>query len=172
MNIEQVFKDKSIKATEKVTTIGDSLLNSELPLDELLVFADNQNASDKATCIEAVEYANKKQPAIADESLLMYVTDSLKHDEPRIKWESAKIIGNIAKLFPDQVQKSVLNLLLNAENQGTVVRWATAYALAEILKLKTTANKNLMPNIEILSEHEENNGVKKKYLAALKKVKK
>jgi len=172
MNIEQIFQDKSIKAKEKVTTIADWLLNSELPLEELLVFADNQKASDKATCIEAVEYATKKQPAIADESLLAYVTDSLKHDEPRIKWESAKVIGNIAKLFPDQVQKSILNLLLNAENQGTVVRWATAYALAEILKLKTTANKNLMPKIEMLSSQEDNNGVKKKYLDALKKVKK
>jgi len=115
MNIEQIFQDKSIKAKEKVTTIGDWLLKNELSLEELLVFADNRKASDKATCIEAVEYATKKQPAIADESLLAYVTDSLKHDEPRVKWESAKVIGNIAKLFPDQVQKSILNLLLNAD---------------------------------------------------------
>jgi len=114
----------------------------------------------------------KNNLALADESLLTYVTDSLKHDEPRIKWESAKVIGSIAKLFPDQVQKSILNLLLNAESQRTVVRWATAYALAEILKLKTTANKNLIPKIEMLSEQEDNNGVKKKYLDALKKVKK
>ena len=40
------------------------------------------------------------------------------------------------------------------KTRDTVVRWATAYALAEILKLKTTANKNLMPKIEMLSEQE------------------
>ena len=118
MNIEQIFQDKSIKAKEKVTTIGNWLLNSKLLLEELLVFADNQKASDKATCIEAVEYTTKKQPALADESLLTYVTDSLKHDEPRIKWESAKVIGNIAKLFPDQVQKSILNLFVECRKPG------------------------------------------------------
>lgn len=82
------------------------------------------------------------------------------------------MIGNVAKLFPDQVVKSIPYLLQNAENNGTVVRWATAYALAEILKLKTGNNEKLLPEIEILCEKEEDNGVKKKYLDALKKVKK
>jgi hypothetical protein len=89
-----------------------------------------------------------------------------------VKWESAKVIGNIAKLFPTQLDKCVNNLLLNAEKTGTVIRWATAYALAEILKLKTELNKKLLPKVETLCENEEDNGVKKKYLDALKKVKK
>lgn len=70
------------------------------------------------------------------------------------------------------MDKSINSLLLNAENKGTVVRWATAYALAEILKLKTESNKTLLPEVERLCEKEEDNGVKKKYLDALKKVKK
>ena len=47
-----------------------------------------------------------------------------------------------------------------------------AYALAEILKLKMDYNKTLLPKIEILCEKEEDNGVKKKYIDAIKKVKK
>ncbi|KFF19261.1 HEAT repeat domain-containing protein [Chryseobacterium sp. JM1] len=172
MTIEQVFQDKTIKAKGKVSTIGEWLIKKELPVEELLAYAEQQKATDKATCIEAVEYATKKDPAIADESVLEYVTGTLKDEEPRVKWESAKVIGNVAKLFPDQLGKAIPHLLQNAENKGTVVRWATAYALSEILKLKTGNNEKLLPEIEILCEKEEDNGVKKKYLDALKKVKK
>lgn len=172
MTIEQVFQDKTLKAKAKVSTIGEWLTNNELPIEELLAYAEKQKATDKATCIEAVEYATKKVPTIADESLLEYVTKALKDEEPRVKWESAKVIGNVAKLFPTQIDKAVKNLLPNAENNGTVVRWATAYALAEILKLKTENNIKLLPKIELLCEKEEDNGVKKKYLDAIKKVKK
>jgi HEAT repeat protein len=171
MNIEQLFQDKTIKAKGKVSTIGEWLINEELPLDELVAYAEKQKATDKATCIEAVEYATKKLPTIADENLLIYVTNALMDDEPRVKWESAKVIGNIAKFFPAHLDKSIANLLPNAENNGTVVRWATAYALSEILKLKTENNEMLLPKIEILCENEGDNGVKKKYLESLKKVK-
>lgn len=172
MTIEKIFQDKSIRAKAKVSTIGEWLLNGELPLDELLVYAEKQKATDKATCIEAVEFATRKTPGIANESLLAFVTTALADDEPRVKWESAKVIGNIAALFPAGLERSVANLLTNAKNKGTVVRWAAAYALAEILKLKTSANKELLMEIEVLIGNEEDNGVKKKYLDALKKVKK
>ncbi|TDE14795.1 hypothetical protein [Dyadobacter psychrotolerans] len=172
MKIELVFQDKTIKAKGKVLTIGDWLTTSELPIKELLAYAEKQKATDKATCIEAVEYATKKRPEIADESLMDYVIKTLKDEEPRIKWESAKVIGNIAKLFPAQLDRAINNLLPNAENTGTVVRWATAYALAEILKLKTENNKKLLPKMEALSEKEEDNGVRRKYIDALKIVKK
>jgi len=172
MTIEQIFRDKSIKAKAKVSTIGKWLLNGELPLEELLLYAEKQKATDKATCIEAIEYATKKTPAIADENLLTFVTAALKDDEPRVKWESAKVIGNIAPLFQATLDRSITNLMSNTVNTGTVVRWATAYALGEILKLKTDTNQSLLPKIEALSEKEEDNGVKKKYLDALKKAKK
>lgn len=172
MTLEQIFQDKTIKAKGKVSIIGDWLINNELPLEELLSYADREKGSDKASCIEAVEYATKKMPSLADENLLDYVTKSLKDDEPRVKWESAKVIGNIAKIFPAKLGKTVSNLLPNAKNKGTVVRWATAYALAEILKLKIENYQDLLSKIEALSENEEDNGVKNKYLDALKKVKK
>lgn len=171
MNIEQLFQDKTIKAKGKVKTLGEWLLNGELPIDELLAYAEKQKVIDKATCIEAVELATKTKPNIAAENLLDYVTKSLKNEEPRVKWESAKVIGNIAKLFPQKLEKAITNLLTNAENKGTVVRWATAYALAEIIKLKTENNIKLLPQVEKLREKEEDNGVKKKYLDAIKKVK-
>jgi hypothetical protein len=172
MTLEQLFSDKTIKAKAKVAQIGDWLLNGELPTDELMPFAEKQKPSEKATCIEALEYSTKKNPSHADENVFNFVTKSLEDSEPRVKWESARVIGNIAKLFPNQLKKSTENLLKNAENDGTVVRWATAYALGEILKLKTELNTSLLAKIEILCQKEEDNGVKKKYLDALKKAKK
>ncbi|PTT73754.1 MULTISPECIES: hypothetical protein [unclassified Chryseobacterium] len=172
MTIEHLFQDKTIKAKGKVKTLGEWLLNDELPMDELLAYAELQKATDKATCIEAVEYATKTNSAIAEESLMDYVIETLKDEEPRVKWESAKVIGNIAKRFPLQLDRAINNLLPNAENAGTVVRWASAYALAEILKLKTEHHIKLLSQIERLCEKEKDNGVKKKYLDAMKKVKK
>lgn len=169
MTIEQVFQDKTTKAKGKISTIGERLISNELSICELLEFAEKQKVADKATCIEAVEFATRKRPTIADESLLAYVTKALKDEEPRVKWESAKVIGNVAKLFPNQLDKAISNLLDNAESTGTVVRWATAYALAEIVKLKTENNTELLPKIEAFSEKEKDNGVKKKYIDALKK---
>lgn len=170
MKIEDIFQDKNIKAKGKVAIIGEWLINNEIPLEELLAYAEKQKATDKATCIEAIEYATKKAPAIANEGLLNYITKTLKDDEPRVKWESAKVIGNIAKIFPTQLDKAITHLLPNATSTGTVVRWATAYALAEILKLNT--DQKLLSEIEALCEKEKDNGVRKKYLVAIKKVKK
>lgn len=172
MTIEQIFQDKSVKAKAKVSTIGGWLINGELHMEELIAYAERQKAVDKATCIESIEYATKKLPSLADENLLAYVTHALENTEPRVKWESAKVIGNIAKQFPDQLSEPIKNLLSNAENPGTVVRWATAYALAEILKLKTENNIRLLPKIEALCKKEEDNGVRKKYEEALKKIQK
>jgi hypothetical protein len=172
MDLGQLLKDKTLKAKAKVTQMGDWLLTGNLPPDELLAFAEKQIATNKATCIEAIEYATKKQPELADEALLDFVIKALTDKEPRVKWESAKVIANIVKLFPNNLAKATSNLLLNAKHEGTVVRWAAAGALGEIVKLQTDQNKKLVPKIETLSEEEEDNGVKKKYLDALKKVKK
>lgn len=88
MTIDKVIQDKTVKAKAKVSTIGEWLISGQLPIDELVSYAEKQKATDKATCIEAVEYATKKVPSIADENLLEYVTKALKDEEPRVKWES------------------------------------------------------------------------------------
>ena len=171
MTIEEVFRDKSIKAKGKVAMIGEWLLQRELTLDELMGYAERQKAIDKATCIEAIEYATKKDPSISDDYLMAYVIETLADDEPRVKWESAKVIGNIIQYYPEQVGAAIDALLLNIPGGGTVVRWACAYALAEILKLATDHNKLLVPKVKELCEQEEDNGVRNKYLAAFKKLK-
>lgn len=172
MNLESIFTDKSLKEKAKVSKIADLVATGELTIEELISYADKQQSVDKATCIETIEAATKKSTSIAAESLLAYVSIALKNKEPGIKWESAKVIANIAKAFPDMLDEAVTNLLTNATHEGTVVRWATATALAEIVKLKTDHNKKLVSKLEAFEKAEADGGVKKKYLDALKKIKK
>ena len=172
MMLAELLNDKTKKAKEKVETITKGLLDGSLPTDELLAFAEKAKDPEKATCIEAIEFATRQNPKIADESVFSYVTKTLIENAPRVKWESAKVVGNIAHLFPTKLKKAISNLLTNATHDGTVVRWAAAFALGEILKIHTKHNKDLLPAVDGICGKEQNNGVKKKYLDAIKKTKK
>ena len=170
MTIEVLLNDKLKKVKEKTKIISKWLLDGSITTDELIVFAEKSKDSEKATCIEAIEYATKQNPAIADENVFSFATLMLTENAPRVKWESAKVIGNIAHLFPTKLDTAIKNLRTNCEYDGTVVRWAAAFALGEIVKLKTKHNTDLLPAIEAICNREQDNGIKKKYLDAIKKT--
>ncbi|MFZ4932111.1 hypothetical protein [Chryseobacterium sp. Mn2064] len=172
MTIEELIKDKTIKSKEKVEIISKWILEKTLPTDELIVFAEKSKDPIKATCVEALEYATKQNPTLADDTVFSFVIQTLTEKAPRIRWESAKVIGNTAHLFPENLDKAITNLLDNTVHEGTVVRWSAAFALGEILKLKTHHNATLLPALENISEKEEKNSIKKIYLDAIKKTKK
>ena len=101
-----------------------------------------------------------------------FVSKTLKEKAPRIKWESARVIGNIAHLHPGNLVEAINNLIENSEHSGTVVRWSAAYALGQILKIQTSQNEYLIPAIESICQKEEKNSIKKIYFDALKSIKK
>lgn len=170
MDIKELVKDKTIKPKEKTETISRWLLDGELTTKDIIEFAAKGKDPVKATCIEAIEFATQKNPGIADEHLLLFVSGTLAEKAPRVKWESAKVVGNIAHLFPSKLDPAILNLLTNTEHEGTVVRWSAAYALAAILMLRTKHNKELLPAAVAICEREEKNSIKKIYQAAIKKL--
>jgi HEAT repeat protein len=172
MSIDELFKDKAIKPKEKTETISKWILDKSLALDELIAFAEKQKDPAMGTCIEAIEFATKQNAHIADETVWDFVSKTLSAKAPRVKWESAKVIGNIAHLFPSKLDKALDNLLGNTKHEGTVVRWSAAFALGEILKLKTKHNKTLLPALESICDKEEKNSIQKIYLNAFKKISK
>lgn len=172
MTIEELFKDKTTKAKEKTEIISQWILDTSLPIDELIAFAEKSKDPVKGTCVEAMEYATKQKPELADETVFTFVTQTLIEKAPRIKWESTKVIGNTAHLFPEKLEDAITHLMTNTEHEGTVVRWSAAFALGEILKLKTPHNTTLLPALESISEKEEKNSIRKIYLDAIKKTKK
>ncbi|PKF74835.1 hypothetical protein [Chryseobacterium sp. PMSZPI] len=172
MTIEELFKDKTTKSKEKTEIISKWIIDSSLPTDELIAFAEQSKDPIKGACIEAIEYATKLNSNLADEAIFSFVTSSLTEKTPKIKWESAKVIGNTAHLFSENLGSTISNLLANTDNEGTVVRWSAAFALGEILKLKTLHNTTLLPALENISEKEEKDSIKKIYWDAIKKTKK
>lgn len=170
MTLDLILKEKTIKPKVKTETISKWLLDHSLPIDELLAFADKQKDPAKATCIEAIEFATKENPNIADESVFNFVTETLTSKAPRVKWESAKVIGNVVHLFPEKLDKTLGLLIINTQHKGTVVRWSTAFALGEILKLKSIHNLQLLPKIEDICQKEEKNSIKKIYRNAINEL--
>ncbi|MES2331653.1 MAG: HEAT repeat domain-containing protein [Bacteroidota bacterium] len=170
MDIKKLLDSKDIKAKEKTATLAQWLVDKKITAKELIDTAQEQKDSPKATCIEAFEFATREDPSIANEKLLQFVTQTLIEKAPRVKWESAKVVGNIAHLFPSKLGQAVSNLLMNSEDSGTVVRWSAAFALGEILKLGTKINKTLLPAVEAICKREEQNSIKKIYVAAVKKI--
>jgi HEAT repeat protein len=168
--LENMLHDKQVKAKAKVESIAQMLLANTISIKDLLKVAKASKDPEKATCIEAIEFATKSKPAIATSACLAFVAEALTAKAPRVKWESAKVIGNIAPLFPGKLDDAIKNLLINTEYSGTVVRWSAAYALGEILKLKTKRNKDLVPAIEAICKQEQTNSIRKIYLAAMKKL--
>ena len=51
--------------------------------------------------------------SIATEKCLPFVPKSLADNAPRIKWESAKVMGNIAALFLSKLIGAIKELLIN-----------------------------------------------------------
>jgi hypothetical protein len=170
MDIHTVLADKQIKTRSKVEMISDLLLDGTASLADLIKIAKVAKGSEKGTCIEAIEFATRAKPEIASVECLKFVTETLLDKAPRVKWESAKVIGNIAYLYPDKLDKAIGNLLTNSEFSGTVVRWSAAFALGEIIKLKTKRNRDLIPAVEAIIRRNDDNAIKKIYQAALKKL--
>jgi hypothetical protein len=170
MNLTDLFKNKTLSSKEKTQLISNSLLNDELDIASLLSFANDAKDPIKATCIEAIEFATQSKPSIATADVFNFVVHNLTAKAPRIKWESAKVIGNSASLHTKNLEIAINNLLINTEHEGTVVRWSAAFALGEIIKLKSTFNKDLLPAIDAIMIREEKNIIKKIYLTAIKKI--
>lgn len=170
MDILATINDKTVKAKAKTETISEWLLTRKITAKELITVAATLRDPAKAVCIEALEFASKQQPAVADKATFRFVINSLTSKAPRVKWESAKVIGNTAHLFKEELGEAIRFLLQNTESNGTVVRWSAAFALGEIIKLKTRHNKDLLPAAETICRNEEKNSIKKIYAAAFRKL--
>lgn len=172
MDLPDLFSNKNLKSKAKTEIVSSWLLDKTINADELTAFAQEAKDPIKATCIEALEYATQKNPTIATAKTFQFVTQSLAAKTPRVKWESARVIGNAAHLFTDELEEAIKLLLINSEHEGTVVRWSAAFALGEILKLNTKNNALLIDAAKAIINREEKNSIKKIYLEAIKKLRK
>ena len=169
-DINAVLSDKQLRTKAKAEAISKMLEAGRFSLGDLLVVAKASKDSEKGTCLEAIEFATKSKPELASLDCLTFVSETLLDRAPRVRWESARVIGNIAHLYPGKLGKAIANLLNNSESPGTVVRWSAAFALGQIVKLRTRYNRDLIPAVEGIIRREPDNAIKKIYQAALKDV--
>lgn len=170
--IVAIFQNKAIKAKEKSVMVDVLLTDHKVTIDELVETAKLQNDVIKATLIEAMELASKKNPQIINNNAFEFAIQSLKENAPRVKWEAAKMISNTAHLFPWLLKDAIVHLLANTEHSGMVVRWSAATALSKIISISSALSKELIPVAEAIVEWEHDNAIKKIYQQALKKCKK
>lgn len=167
MHIKDVLADKQLKAKTKVELISSMLVDGKAKIGDVIDTAKTLKGSEKGTCIEAIEFATRSKSELATFDCLKFVTESLNDSAPRVRWESAKVIANIAHLYPGKLDKAIGNLLTNTESSGTVVRWSAAKALGEIIKLRTKHNTDLVPAIDAIIRREDDSAIKKIYRTAL-----
>ncbi|HEU4719085.1 MAG TPA: hypothetical protein VFU15_14675 [Bacteroidia bacterium] len=170
MTPQEILSQKDVKPKEKTEMISRMLSEKKFSAGEWLELASAAKDPVKATLIEAMEFSTKEVPALLDEPGFDFLVRSLSAKAPRVKWESAKTIGNTAQRFPHKLDEAVEALKKNAADEGTVVRWSAAFALGEIVKLNLPLNKQLVPLVKKIMEKEEKNSIRKIYAAALKKA--
>ncbi|HQQ93998.1 MAG TPA: hypothetical protein PLQ93_05550 [Bacteroidia bacterium] len=170
MNLIEFFEEKQYKPSQKTAALAGNLINGKVLARDLIAFAAEAKDPQKATCIEAVEYVCREKPEIVNAELFDFIIQQLNSKAPRVKWESAKVIGHCAHRFVNALEEAIQNLLQNSSHPGTVVRWSVAYALSQIFRLRTKHNKTLLTAIETILKREEKNSIRKIYLKALKET--
>lgn len=163
MNIAELLSDKSIKALEKREQIVEAIRSGIITIHEI----SELDLGDKkiGVILEAMEAVSRTSPELSDASWLTYAEPYISSSSNSLKREASRVVGNIAHLFPDSLDRAINRLLENTNNDGTVVRWGSAYALGRIVLIPQYANSDLFDIVSSLAEEETENGVKKQYLA-------
>ena len=168
MGINELLSDKTKKPTEKRREIAKAVADKTLAVSDFA--AAKIEDKNLALILEALEELSRQNPEVADLSWLKFAESHLLSPDNNVKREAARIIGNTAHLFPDNLETAVPKLIENTNNTGTVVRWSCAYALGKIIAVPKYAQSDLYDKLTALAGKEQMNGNKNQYLNGLKKA--
>lgn len=166
--IDEILKLKK-KPKEILNLLAEKLKSNKKLLADLIRCFENGTTSEKGNCMEAIEFVTKQEPEFA-ENCLDFVIEHINDKAPRVKWETARIIGNVAQRFPEKVKEAIPKLLENSQDKCTVVRWSAAFALTKIANSNPELQKKLFAKFNEIVKRESNKGVRNVYLKYLKDV--
>lgn len=172
MELGLILNDASLSSKAKAQKISGLITAGELPVADLITAAKKASDENKASLIEALELATRKDPVISTLETFKFASALIAEKSNRIKLESARVIGNIAHLYPGKVDLAISQLLTNAEHPGTVVRWSAAFALGQIILTFHPKALKLLPAIKALMAVETDNAIRKIYGKAIKAAEK
>jgi hypothetical protein len=170
MDIVSIINDKSLKSTDKREQIADALRAGKITVQEI----ESGGFDEKGIglILEAMESVSGRDPDLADSEWLAFAKTYILSKSNSLKREASRVVGNIAHRFPGDLEDVIQMLMENTKNDGTVVRWGSAYALGRIILIPEFANSDLFDLLADLAEQEPENGVRNQYLNGLKKAKK
>ena len=171
MNIASLLDSKSMTSLEKREKIADAIRKKSVTIKEIQKLKDTLDDKKTALILEAMEAVSLKNPEISNKDWLKFTQELISSKSNAIKREASRIIGNIAHLFPNDLDAAIKSLMKNTNDEGTVIRWSSAYALARIVQIPKYANSNLFDILTALSAKEKETGVKNQFLNGLKKAK-
>jgi len=161
----------SLKHREKVAALAAKAGSDAETLAGVVELLKTGSDIEKGTAAEVCKFVSHDNPdALAPyiDLLIAYID----YRAPRVRWGCPEALGNLARRYPEQVEKAVPKLLGNLEDGSTVVRWCAAYALAEIAKHSAAKQPELAALFGNLIASEPNNGVRGVYSKALKEIRK
>lgn len=172
MTIKQIIDDKSVKRLEKRNAIVEGIINGSFDFSAVSAACSFLPEKNISLLLEAIEEVSRSKEFALEEDYLNLSERYILSSDPVCKREASRIVGNLAATFPAKLDHAITALLQNAEQDGTVIRWASAYALSRIVILPQYARGPLFEQVSALCEKEQENGVKNQYRKALKKAEK
>ena len=170
MNIIELLKDKSFKGTERRQAVVNMIVAGELTVNEVAAIATTIGEKQIATALEAVEEVSNKRLCPLGAAWLQWAEPYISSENNSCRREASRIVGNMTAQYPDLFDEAIERLMKNTSDEGTVIRWAAAYALSRIVILDRYAKGDLYDRLIAVCDREEENGVKNQYLKALKKA--
>ena len=170
MNIIELLKDKSFKGTERRKAVMNMIVAGELTVNEVAAISAIVGEKNVATVLEAVEEVSNKRLCHLESAWLQWAEHYISSENNSCSREASRIMGNMAAQYPDLLDDAIERLMQNTSGEGTVIRWAAAYALSRIVVLDRYAKSDLYDRLVAVCDREEENGVKSQYLKVLKKA--
>lgn len=155
-----ILTNKTLKKKEKIEALISEILVAKLPPESLLAFVDS--AKNREIILEVFEHISKeKNPFIAVDQVVEFASNCLSGTNSE-KRESSRLIGNSIKYLKALPESLIDQLLINTSSgEGTVTRWAAAFALVE--SYKAFPSEELKSLVNDCRNNEQKNSIVKIY---------
>lgn len=170
MTIKQIIDDKAVKRLEKRNALIEGIISGNFDFSAVSAACSLLPEKKISILLEAIEEVSRSKEFVLGEDYLKLSESYILSSDPSCKREASRIVGNLAAAFPENLGHAITALMQNANHDGTVIRWASAYALSRIVIIPQYARGPLFEQISNLCEKEKETGVKNQYSKALKKA--
>lgn len=172
MTITEIMNNKSLKRLEKRNSLAEAIINREFNVSIILEACESLPEKNISLLLEAIEEVSRSKEFTLEADYLDLAEKYILSSDNSCKREASRIVGNLANKFPTKLDKAITALFQNTKNDGTVIRWVSAYALSRIIIIPQYAKSPLFEQISDLCAKENESGVKNQYIKALKKAEK